>query len=94
MDVDQRDLAFLEWNRGHEPSRVYGSSAIFDRLVDSDGNVLFSRWIRDNANVVEQMRKPLPNFEFPVSVPMVPLPWEEMHQIASDWMDTENEPDV
>ncbi|RPD55368.1 kinase-like protein [Lentinus tigrinus ALCF2SS1-7] len=66
MSPSKRDLTFGAWHRGQEGSVEYASDSIFARVVNSRGEVVYSRWILENDAVREQMQTPLPNFEWPV----------------------------
>lgn len=72
MDEDKRDLAFGAWHRGEEPDDLYDSMTVFARVmrIGEEGE---SRWIQDLESVTEQMRIPLPRFEWPpVQIPSRP----------------------
>ena len=67
VDKDHRDLTFQRWHcQADSCLSAYGyAPPIFDRIVYWDGEVMFPKWLRDNAEVQYQMQERIQGFEFP-----------------------------
>ena len=67
VESEKMDLMFVQWHRGLDPDLdgMDGGAGSFTAAYDVGNNVRYSRWIRDNVNVLEQKDIPLDDFDYP-----------------------------